>query len=210
MCSIGENHDSRGKSASQSATKLSIRFSTRVQGEQLRYPDTEETGDDLAQDSIAWLREGRVDRAEFNNCRCTLLLKNHSQPWVVLVELPLCSRIRLPQLTKLPTITVASRASKEGTRFETDATKATPQNAPSNDHKATTMLPIGLGGLSRYPSIWATGLGTSCHLGAGTNGFKYRSISKFQVVGWDSVTGPCGDGAMLDFCCDGQICSRLR
>ena len=112
----------------------------------------------------------------------------------------LYSRIRPSQLTKLPIIVVASCALKEGTRFETDATKATPQNVPIADHKATTILPIGLGGLSRYPSIYATGLGMRCHRGAGTNGFRYRSISKFQVVGRDSVTGSCGDGAMLDFC----------
>lgn len=153
VCSIGEKHDGRGKSTSKSTPKLSIRFSTRIQGKQLRYPDTKETGNDLAQDCIAWLCERRLDRTEFNNCRRTLLSKNHkSQPWVVLV--PLSDLASDPsQLTKLPTITVASRASKEGTRFETDATKATPQNAPTNDHNATRILPIGLGGLSRYPSI---------------------------------------------------------
>jgi hypothetical protein len=153
MCSIGKKHDRRGKSASKSAPKFSIRFSTRVQGEQLRYPDTEETGDDLAQDGIAWLREGRLDRAEFNNCRRTLLSKNHRVSHGLFLFHSALTHSGPTRLTKLPIIAVASRASKEGTRFVTDAIKATPQNAPSNDHKATTMLPIGLGGLSRYPSI---------------------------------------------------------
>lgn len=35
------------------------------------------------------------------------------------------------------------------------------------------------------------GLGTRCHLGAGTSGLMNRSISKCQLRGLRSVTGPC-------------------
>src|SRR3954468_5641183 len=52
-------------------------------------------------------------------------------------------------LTKLPIMAGAPRASNEGTRFETDATNATPQNAPTSDQKAIRIFPTGLGDSSR-------------------------------------------------------------
>ena len=106
----------------------------------------------------------------------------------------------------------ASRASNEGTRFDTEATSATPQNAPTSDQHAIRILPNGLTGLSRYPSMWATGLGTRCHLGAGTNGFMKRSMSKCQVDGLDRVDlgAIAALGTAYSVCRSYRYSTRLR
>lgn len=84
----------------------------------------------------------------------------------------------------------ASRASKEGTRFDTDATNATPQKAPTTAQHAMRTFPIGFDGLSLCPSIWAMGLGMRCHRGAGTIGSRYRSTLICQVEGRESAIAP--------------------
>ena len=95
------------------------------------------------------------------------------------------------RLTKLPTTAGAFRTSNDGMRADTSATRATPQNAPTNDQKAITTLPNGRGALSRYPRKCEIGRGSRCNLGAGTQGLINRSMSTCQLLTSGSVIDLC-------------------
>lgn len=102
------------------------------------------------------------------------------------------------RLTKLPTTAGASRSSNDGTRADTSATRATPQNAPTRDQKASTTFPSGRRALSRYPRNQDTGRGSRCSRGAGSQGLMKRSMSTCHVLTSDRVICPCGPCGVCD------------
>src|SRR5579862_5257054 len=97
--------------------------------------------------------------------------------------------------TNAPTILTTPLSKKYSLRSKTACTTETPQNAPIKVHNQTSSVEIFRPALRRYPRHQLSQGGSVYSHGAGTNGFRYVSMSKSSFI---AKNGRCGEAEERD------------
>lgn len=74
MNGLGQAHQCRGDGTGQGTAYPSDRVKLWAQGKEFAYPNTNYTGNELADDGISWLRQGRFNGIKMQDRPGTLII----------------------------------------------------------------------------------------------------------------------------------------